>query len=30
MLRFNWDASKDVLNRRKHGVSFEEALTFKA
>ena len=25
--RFNWDKSKDSLNRRKHGVSFEEAST---
>ena|SRR3989338_117214 len=25
--RFVWDRSKAVLNRRKHGVSFEEAQT---
>ena len=24
---FEWDAAKAVLNRRKHGVSFEEAAT---
>jgi uncharacterized protein len=24
-LRFEWDGSKDRLNRRKHGVSFREA-----
>ena len=24
-LRFEWDAEKDRENRRKHGVSFEEA-----
>jgi uncharacterized DUF497 family protein len=24
-LRFTWDASKDRSNRRKHGVSFDEA-----
>jgi uncharacterized DUF497 family protein len=24
-LRFEWDASKNRANRRKHGVSFEEA-----
>ncbi|MDT0617515.1 BrnT family toxin [Salinisphaera sp. P385] len=27
MLRFEWDASKDAANQRKHGVSFEEAKT---
>lgn len=27
MLRFEWDPSKDAANRRKHGVSFEEALS---
>ncbi len=27
MLRFEWDPSKDASNRRKHGVSFEEAIT---
>jgi uncharacterized protein len=26
-LRFEWDERKNVLNRRKHGVSFEEAQT---
>ena len=26
-LRFDWDARKDSANQRKHGVSFEEALT---
>lgn len=25
MLRFEWDPNKDASNRRKHGVSFEEA-----
>ncbi len=25
MIRFEWDARKNTLNRRKHGVSFEEA-----
>jgi hypothetical protein len=25
--RFEWDAEKDAANRRKHGVSFEEAQT---
>jgi uncharacterized protein len=24
-MRFEWDASKDASNRKKHGVSFEEA-----
>jgi uncharacterized protein len=24
-LRFEWDAAKERLNRRKHGVSFQEA-----
>jgi uncharacterized DUF497 family protein len=23
--RFNWDAAKNEANRRKHGISFEEA-----
>jgi uncharacterized protein len=27
MLRFAWDPGKDAMNRRKHGVSFEEAAT---
>ena len=26
-LRFGWDEAKDAANRRKHGVSFEEART---
>ena len=26
-IRFEWDRTKAALNRRKHGVSFEEALT---
>ena len=26
-LRFEWDATKSASNRRKHGVSFEEART---
>ena len=26
-LRFNWDARKNAGNKRKHGVSFEEART---
>lgn len=26
-LEFEWDENKDRLNRRKHGVSFEEAST---
>lgn len=26
-IRFEWDAAKNRLNRRKHGVSFEEAQT---
>ena len=24
-IRFEWDESKNLSNRRKHGVSFEEA-----
>jgi uncharacterized protein len=24
-LRFTWDAGKELVNRRKHGVSFDEA-----
>ena len=27
MLRFEWDARKNGANKRKHGVSFEEART---
>ncbi len=27
MLRFEWDAAKNRKNKRKHGVSFEEAET---
>ena len=26
-IRFDWDRTKAALNRRKHGVSFEEAQT---
>ena len=26
-LRFDWDARKNTANKRKHGVSFEEART---
>ena len=26
-LKFDWDKSKAVLNKKKHGVSFEEAVT---
>jgi len=26
-LRFEWDPKKDAANRRKHGVSFDEAST---
>ncbi|WP_447585128.1 BrnT family toxin [Pseudoxanthomonas mexicana] len=25
MIKFDWDPAKDASNRRKHGVSFEEA-----
>ena len=25
MIRFEWDASKEASNRKKHGVAFEEA-----
>ena len=25
MIKFEWDASKEVSNKKKHGVSFEEA-----
>ena len=27
MIEFVWDPAKDILNQRKHGVSFEEAQT---
>ena len=27
MLRFEWDPQKDLINRKKHGVSFEDAST---
>ncbi len=27
MLRFEWDERKNAQNRRKHGISFEEAQT---
>lgn len=26
-LKFDWDKNKAVLNKKKHGVSFEEAVT---
>ena len=26
-LRFEWDPKKDAANQRKHGVSFDEAIT---
>jgi len=26
-LKFSWDKSKALLNKKKHGVSFEEAVT---
>jgi uncharacterized DUF497 family protein len=26
-LRFDWDASKDKANQRRHGVGFDEAMT---
>ena len=26
-MRFEWDAKKDLLNRRKHSVNFEDAAT---
>ena len=26
-LRFEWDSRKNIANRRKHGISFEEAAT---
>ena len=27
VLRFEWDDRKDTQNRRKHGISFQEAQT---
>lgn len=24
-MRFEWDAAKNLINQRKHGISFEEA-----
>ena len=27
MSRFEWDEEKNLANRRKHGISFEEAFT---
>ena len=27
MLSFEWDPHKDLINRKKHGISFEEAAT---
>ena len=26
-LKFEWDENKNILNQKKHGVSFEEAKT---
>ena len=26
-IKFDWDESKSLLNKKKHGVSFEEAVT---
>lgn len=26
-IRFEWDENKDKINRKKHGISFEEATT---
>ena len=26
-IKFDWDKSKDSLNKKKHGISFEEAVT---
>lgn len=26
-IRFEWDENKNLINRRKHGISFEEAQT---
>ena len=26
-MRFDWDSAKDAANRKKHGVTFEEAVT---
>lgn len=26
-IRFEWDEHKDQINRRKHGISFDEAKT---
>ena len=27
LLRFEWDDTKETQNRRKHGISFQEAMT---
>jgi len=27
MIRFSWDTRKSIMNKKKHGVSFEEAKT---
>ena len=27
MLRFEWNENKNTLNKKKHGISFEEATT---
>ena len=26
-IKFDWDESKAILNKKKHGISFEEAVT---
>ena len=26
-MHFEWDSAKNALNRKKHGISFEEAVT---
>ncbi len=27
MVKFEWDEKKDIANQRKHGISFDEAVT---
>lgn len=27
MIRFDWDEHKNILNQKKHGISFDEAKT---
>ena len=27
MIRFDWDEHKNILNQKKHGISFDEAIT---